>query len=166
MDMKRTWVMGVLAAGMAISTTGMVGCDAKDSTGPSAVEQEAAKRANEAVSVIPGAAKESAEKAVEAGTAAVEETKKAAADATDAAKSAATDATAAASEVVASAQKILTEGMEALKNQDMATAKAKLAELEKLKDKVPASFWEQVENFKKAVQTGDVAGGVGKLLGK
>lgn len=155
-----------LIAALAISPVLVVGCDTKTESGPTAVEQEAAKRANDAVSVIPGAVKESTDKAADAATATVEETKKAVGEATDATKAAANDATAAASDVLADAQKILTEGLDALKKQDMTTAKAKLAELEKLKDKVPSSFWEQVENFKKAVQTGDVAGGVGKLLGK
>ena len=161
----RRWA---LMAALAISPVviGVTGCDTKEDSGPSAVEQEAAKRAQDAVSVIPGAVKNATETTADAVTTTAEQTKSAVGEAADATKSAANDATAAANDVVATAQKLLTEGMDALKKQDMTTAKAKLAELEKLKDKVPASFWEQVENFKKAVQTGDVAGGVGKLLGK
>lgn len=161
----RQWVL-IAALAMSPILVNVVGCDAKDESGASAVEQEAAKRANDAVSAIPGAVKESTEKAADAVTESVEATKTAAGEAADAAKTAANDATATANDVIASAQKMLTDGMEALKKQDMTTAKAKLAELEKIKDKLPASFWEQVENFKKAVQSGDVAGNVGKLLGK
>ena len=163
--MKR-WMMA-----MAV-VVAFAGCDAKDDAGPSAAEQEAARRANEAVSVIPGASKDKPEAAAPA-----EETKQATAEVPGEVKSPANEAANAASavgeeakaaglEVVAQAQKLINEGMEAVKAKDFAAAKAKVAELEKLKDKLSPELLEKLEGLKKAVQAGDIAGGVNKLLGK